>query len=596
MNKGILGAKRKTPDLAADRTAEADTVNRAGGKAYKYDDRTAAVVFAMTSTFPDVGGVHQMDGKAQLEKFREYLDKVDPEFVAKLALYARHKGKMKDAPLVANLLLLKREDGGDFGDRIFPYVVDNPTQYRNAASVVMSGTLGSKSFGHRLARVFNTRLFGFGLSFLAARGLTGNDPSLADVIRMTHPNPNKANKDEADVWGNFFKFVLGREGVNEDLLPKSIQEYIAFKKDPANATIPKGIEITQLMGMLPKDEPEAWCKLARIMSWTQVFKNIATLSRHGALADLETVEYVVGVLKNREKIIKSRQFPYAVFNAYRHLAGYVCRDWRMSEKNRDPSAPPEVLEALQDVLDIAAVENAPKLDATVAIGIDTSGSMFNPVTGYRKGATTTAQLVDVAALFGATAFKQNPASLILPFDNVAKRLPLNPRDSVATIADQIAKSGGGGTNVSDVFVKTLEEVRRNKSFRPDAIIILSDMQTWIEGRGIQCYGNMYGSGRGTAANELFEVLKAETGKPVKLVCWNLSAGESTQAVGDTVLNIGGWSEALWKTVVDFLCGPKAEVTEKGVKVSKEANVETWLSEIDSIDLSPEALKDAFGRK
>jgi 60 kDa SS-A/Ro ribonucleoprotein len=548
----------------------------------------------MPSTFPDAGGTHQLAGNAQLVAFLSILGKCDPEFVAKLAVYARHSGKMKDAPLVAALSLLKRDGAQDVGERVFPFVIDNPVQWRNAGAVVMSGLFGTRSFGSRVSRVFNERLFGFGLNYLAARGLVGNDPSLGDVIRMTHPSA-KTQGDKRANWEAFFKYILGREGVDVDALPQSVQDYERFKKDPTSGEIPKGIEILQVMGMLPTDgsAPQAWSKLAKRMSWTQLFKNIATLARHKAFEDAETLDYVCGVLRDKEKILKSRQFPYAVYNAYRHLAGAPTSHWRgRGLGSGTPLAPHEALEALQDVLDIAAVENAPKLDATVAIGIDTSGSMFSPVTGHRKGATTTATLVDVAALFGASAYKQNPLSLILPFDDVAKRISLNARDSVSTITDKIVQGGGGGTNVADVFQKTLDEVRKNKNFRPDAILLLSDMQTWREGQGLQSWG--WGGTRGTDANQTYEVIKQETGKPVKLVCWNLSAGETTQAKGDTVLNLGGWSEALWRTVVDFLCGDNV-ATEKGTKVSQEANAQVWLDEIDSIDLSPDALKSRFGK-
>lgn len=590
MNKNLLGAKRDAISVAKDRVAVTDTENRAGGVAYKYDDKTAAAVFAMTATFPDQGGTHQLDGQGQLRGFLDLLSKCDPEFVAKLALYARTKGKMKDAPLVAVLSLFKRDGGKEFGARVFPYVIDNPDQFRNAGSVVMSGVLGTRSFGSAYSKAFNDKLFGFGLRYLAARGLVGNNPSLGDVIRMTHPSA-KTQGDKRKNWEAFFKYAMGRDGVIVADLPEALRAYEAFKKDPANSPIPSGIEIRQIMGMLPTngEAPQAWANLAKTMSWTQVFKNLAALQRHGAFQIQDAVDHAVKLLKDKEKIAKSRQFPYAVFNAYRHLAGYRPNHWGAGHYG-EPLVPHELLEALQDVLDIAAVENAPKLDATVVVGIDTSGSMFSPVTGHRGDATTTAQLVDVAALFGASAYKQNPKSLILPFDNYARYVTLNPRDSVPTIVKQICQSGGGGTNIGDVLQKTLDKMEKDKSFRPDAIFMFSDMQTWIDGRGV---ATPYGAA--TNANTLLEAIKAKSKKTVKFVGWNLSAGETTQFSGDTALNLGGWSEALWGTAVDFVCGKNAVTTSKGKKVSQEANAQAWLDEIESIDLNPDALQSVFGK-
>jgi 60 kDa SS-A/Ro ribonucleoprotein len=583
VNKNTLGPKRSTQDVAIADTPVADTTNRAGGKAYKLDSRTAAAVFAMTATFPDAGGTHQLDGNAQLSKFLQHLGDCSEEFVAKLAMYARTKGKMKDAPLIAALSLLKRDDGS-LGKKVFPRVIDNPTQFRNAGSVVMSGLFGTRSFGSRFSKAFNEQLFEFGINYLTARGLVGNNPSLGDVIRMTHPSA-KTQGDARPQWEEFFKYVLGRDW-SYDALPEALQAFEKFKTDPLNNEVPRGLEVLQVMGMIPsegdKDKiSQKWAEISTRMSWTQLFKNLATLHRHGAFDVGDTMSVVADKIRDKESVLKSRQFAYAIYNAYRHISGVTLGSWGRIEVGT-PKVPHEILEAVQDALDVIAVDVAPKINADVAIGIDTSGSMFSPVTGNRKGATTTAMMVDVAALFGASAYKQNPQSVILPFDDVAKRIALNPRDSVSTIADRICQDAGGGTNISDVFVKILEDVRQ-RGFRPDAIVLVSDMQTWREGSGI---AGGYGQ-RGTSANELFNTIKAETGKPVKLVCWNMSAGEDTQAIGNDVLNVGGWSEALWQTVADFLSGKDTQSTEKGLEVSPEANAQQWLDEIEATSLDAE---------
>ncbi len=537
---------------------ETDTENRAGGKAYKLDVRTAAAVFAMTASFPNKQATHQLSGEEQLQMYLELLNQCEPDFVAKLAVYSRQKGKMKDAPLLAVMKLLRDDDprARHVAEIVFNQVVDTPVQYRNAVAVATSGVLGKKNLSHRQMKVLNERLFSLGMDYLASRGLTGSKPSLGLCIRLSHPDPKTQGKDQA-AWENFFKYVLGRDDVNFDLLPKSIQEFETFKKDPEGSEIPKGIEILQVMGMLPKHSPKAWGKLAKRMSWTQLFKNLATLNRHGAFEYKETVQYVAERLSDVESVQKSRQFAYAIFNAHKHLADAG-------------DIPFDIMEALADALD-ASIQMTPKLEGQVVVGVDTSGSMtFSNVMGGRG-----AMILDVAALFAASALKLNPKALIIPFDTSVWDAGITHRDSVATSAKTLANRGGGGTDLSVVFQETLRRVEKDKKFRPDSIIILSDMQTWIEGKGLD---DSWGRG-GTASNELFKAIQDVSGKKVKLVCWDLSAGETTQATGNDVLNIGGFSESLWGTVADFLSDKK--VTKSA---DKDSDAQTWIKEIESIEL------------
>ncbi len=573
MNKRVFGTTGAG-------TAVADEVNHAGGKAYKYDDETAAAVFVMTAMFPEIAHTHHLDGEAQLKQFQEILGKCQPEYVTKLAVYARYHGKMKDAPLLAIMSLVGRRDAKPgYFEAVFPIVADTPVQFRHAAQIVRSGVLGRRSFGSRLKRIFQKRLFDFGLGYLTRRGLTGKSPSLSDVIAMIRPDP-KSQGEHAEAWRQFFRYVRGHSDFNLDLLPTELQAYEAFKKDPANVPIPEGIEILQIMGMLPKGATARWSELARRMSWTQLFKNMATLARQGAFEDETTVDYVAEQLRDGDKVRLSRQFPYALFVALltidppeRHY-GYFYDDKDQKDK---VDVPFKVKEALTDALD-ESLRNIPEIPGQLVVGIDTSGSMHS-----RLGERSVARYVDVSALFGAAALRSNPDSLILPFDDKVRQVRLSHRDSVATIAEKLAESGGGGTNVSDVFNVTLAKIKADPKFRPDAIILISDMQTWVEGQGIQCWGGMYGH-RGTAANELFAEIKKACGGKTKLVCWNVAAGQTTQAVGEDVLNIGGFSEALWKVVSSFLKGSEAGQPESA------GDAETWLKEIKAVPLDADGLK------
>ncbi|HEY5267772.1 MAG TPA: hypothetical protein VII94_01405, partial [Candidatus Saccharimonadales bacterium] len=85
-NKNLFSNKNKKSTVSAKVTLPTDTVNHAGGTAYKLSDKAALAQYAMTGCFN--GTFHTTD-QDQLKKTLELAGKTDPEFVAKLAVYAR---------------------------------------------------------------------------------------------------------------------------------------------------------------------------------------------------------------------------------------------------------------------------------------------------------------------------------------------------------------------------------------------------------------------------------------------------------------------------------------------------------------------------
>ena len=125
--------------------------------------------------------------------------------------------------------------------------------------------------------------------------------------------------------------------------------------------------------------------------------NLNTLLRHEVLgngkADREMVDYVASRLADADAIRRSRQFPYQFLAAYLNAAAEV---------------PQKIKTALHQAAEIAC-GNVPELPGPVVIGLDTSGSMSCPVTGYRgRGGTTKMRCVDVAALFAAAILRKQP--------------------------------------------------------------------------------------------------------------------------------------------------------------------------------------------
>ena len=289
----------------------------------------------------------------------------------------------------------------------------------------------------------------------------------------------------------------------------------------------------------------------------QTRMNLNTYERHGVFADPTAVKAIAEKLRDPDQIRRARQFPYQLFAAY---------------VNCDDSVPFEVREALQDAMEIA-IENVPAIGTQTHVVIDTSGSMKSPVTGHRAGATSKVRCVDVASLFGSVLLRRNPGSSILPVDtSVHTDCKINPRDTVMTNAAKIASFGGGGTRLG-AALKHLNATKATGGL----IVMVSDCESWVQADG-SSRGYGWGGSGGTEVMTEFRRYQ-QRNKGAKLVCIDVQPYSTTQAPNapDEIMNVGGFSDAVFKQIATFLQG--------GMDPS------LWVGEIEKIDLrlpSPDA--------
>ena len=203
--------------------------------------------------------------------------------------------------------------------------------------------------------------------------------------------------------------------------------------------------------------------------------------------------------------------------------------------------------ALHDALELA-IKSVPVFDGKAFIAVDTSGSMGSPVTGIRTGATTKMTCVDVASLIACTFFKKNRESEIFPFDtSIHLNHGLDGNDSIMTNADKLRRFGGGGTDCGLV----LAHLNKTKA-KGDLVIYVSDNESWFDGDRPRW-------GHSTSMAAEWQAYKARNPN-AKLVCIDLTQAPTVQVKTDkSVLNIGGFSDAIWETITKFIEGmPSAD--------------------------------------
>jgi 60 kDa SS-A/Ro ribonucleoprotein len=155
--------------------------------------------------------------------------------------------------------------------------------------------------------------------------------------------------------------------------------------------------------------------------------------------------------------------------------------------------------------------------------------------------------VDVAALFAAALLRRNPDSVVIPFDTVAYKADVGADETILDLAGYLARFGGGGTNSS------MPLVMANRSYRDRRFagcVLVSDMESWV-GTGSGGSTGVMTQWQEFVANQ--KRLHGSDAAGPKLVCINLQAYTTTQAPErDDVLNLGGFSDAVFQVVASFL--------------------------------------------
>ncbi len=526
-NKSLFASNKSTVSNKV--TLVTNAVNEAGGTAYKLSDKAALAQYAMTGA---LNGTYYASDADQLKKVLELANKVDPKFVAKLAVYAREKGLMKDMPAVLASVVAGKDT--ELLAKIFARVVDNPKMVRNFVQVIRSGATGRKSLGTRPKKLIQKYLDSLTDEQLFKADV-GNSPSLQDIIKLVHPKPT--NKQRSALYG----YLLDKEYSKKDLC-KLAKDFESFKKD-MKGEIPD--VPFQMLTALPLTN-QHWTQIAENATWTQIRMNLNSFARHDVLKDTKTVNVLAAKLSDPEQVRRAKVFPYQLFTTYQNMDGAI---------------PVKLTNALQDAADLS-LDNIPSFPGKVYVMVDTSGSMRNPATGDRGSVTSKTRCVDVAAVFAAAILRKNPDAEIIPFDTVAHaNYKFNPRDSIMTNAKTLASFGGGGTNCASALAYV-----NSKAGKGDLVIYVSDNESWIN-------SSTYGRWGGSSTETMNEWNKFKSrNKDAKLVCIDIQPYATTQAHDRSdILNIGGFSDNCFDVIAKF--------------VEFGNDKELWIKTIEEVDIS-----------
>lgn len=404
-------------------TAVEDTVNKAGGKAFKLTPEFQ-LSFGLVSSFLDKE-YYRTRGQA-VQDIQRMIKNVDPLFAAKAAVYSRNVYGMRSTSHLAAAEIAKNVKGQTWTKDFFNQVVHRVDDASEILAAYMS--MYGKPIPNSLKKGLARSLSKFSPHQLAKYKTENKGVKLVDLFNLVHPKPSESN---AAAYKKLMEGDLASEGTWEAEISAAGQNCTSEQEKA-------------------RKKKAAWKKLLveNKLGYFALLRNLRNLLE---LEDSSIIDLAAEQLVNEKAIKGSLVLPFRYITAIKEL-----------ELMTGTADARRLLKAVNDALDIA-MSNVPKFPGKTLIALDHSGSM---------GSTTDPKSpASIGSLFAGVIAKANNADLLL-FADSARYVGLNLSDSLGTITKDIQKGFTyGGTNFHAIF-----ETAKTKY---DRIIILSDMQAWI---------------------------------------------------------------------------------------------------------------------
>lgn len=255
--------------------------------------------------------------------------------------------------------------------------------------------------------------------------------SMADAIKLLHPDPRKAKVSE-----DFFKDIIeGNVKMGNDT--KQVQKELANVNNKNSKTT--------------KSDVVDSLDTSTVMA---IVKNLVALYRQGIFNDEKAVNSICSKLTNKKEVQKSRLLPFRFYSAYVELS---------NDAKGVGFGKRKVLDALIEALDLS-ISNLPDIEGYNAILIDMSGSMNAPISSKSSVSAR-----EVACVLGAICAKKGTADVYL-FADKCKMIEVSSKSTVMDITKSMLNTYvGGGTYIE----RALNEIKFSGE-KYDKLIILSD--------------------------------------------------------------------------------------------------------------------------
>lgn len=520
-------------------------------------------ISSIMTTFLSKDGSYYESSDEEVNRILSLLEKIDPLFACKAAIYARENGNMRSISHLLGAALAKHISGQEYAKRFYNRLIvraDDMSEIVSAYASLNGMSLKDiKKIPNSIKKGFKEALERLDAYQIDKYKMKNREVSLIDLIRLFHPKGNQKNAEA-------FKRLVNGESL------EGLYETKILEKEMTKA------------GQLTKNATEDEKKEAKHEAISEVLGNVKGMPIMNLIRNLrniilyapDKVEDACAQLRIKDKILKSRLLPFRFATAYAEVEKMT---WDKpdtdtaiafeSDKAKNELTKAQfnnlkrsVLDALEDAIQYS-VGNIPELEGNVAILVDHSGSCrgdaggSSAVSAFSK--TSTAM---IGNLFGSMmAYRQKNVYIGLfgdklidvPMDRNMKMLDFNK-----VSFDKGAYCGGGTeTGIYDFMRKCIDEKKK-----VDNVVVFSDCQIGSSERGFTPWYGSKLSDRGGHFHELFKEFK-KLNPMCNWIVVNLrqSGGTSVFDKSMRILNIAGWSDKIFDVIKSNCKGWDAVIKE-----------------------------------
>ena len=520
-------------------------------------------ISSIMTTFLSKDGSYYESSNEEVNRILSLLEKIDPLFACKAAIYARENGNMRSISHLLGAALAKYISGQEYARRFYNRLIVRPDDMSEIVSAYASlngmSLKDIKKIPNSIKKGFKEALERLDAYQLDKYKMKNREVSLIDLIRLFHPKGNQKNAEA-------FKRLVNGESL------EGLYETKILEKEMTKA------------GQFTKDATEDEKKEAKHEAIAEILDNVKGMPIMNLIRNLrniilyapDKVEDACAQLSIKDKILNSRLLPFRFATAYAEIEkmtlGKSDTDTAITfesdkaegelTKAQFNSLKRSLLDALEDAIQYS-VENIPELEGNVAILVDHSGSCrgdaggSSAVSAFSK--TSTAM---IGNLFGSMmAYRQKNVYIGLfgdklidvPMDRNMKMLDFNKMS--------FEKGACCGpcteTGIYDFMRKCIDEKKK-----VDNVVVFSDCQI---GNNTYKFTPWYGDKSSDCGGHFHELFK-EFKKLNPMCNWivvNLrqSGGTSVFDKSMRILNISGWSDKIFDTIKSQCRGWDAVIKE-----------------------------------
>ncbi|HAO27680.1 MAG TPA: TROVE domain-containing protein [Chryseobacterium indologenes] len=428
-------------------------LNYEGAKAYTITPAEELYTAVVTTGLSDTA---YEKGNDRLERIRSLIKKNDPEFVAKLAVYARKDMYVRSIPLVLTTELAKQVSGTDLVSRTVDGVVQRADEitellayYQLANKRTETKKLNklSKQIQKGLMKSFNK----FD-EYQFAKYNRKAEVTLRDALFLVHPKA----KDESQqiIFNKIVNDMLETPYTWEVELSTLGQKKFVTDTERKSAFKNKWEELI----------------FSNKLGYMATLRNLRNILEAGVSSD--AMNKVCRYLSDEKAVSHSKQLPFRFLAAYREL------------KTVDSPYVSSILEALDEAVIVSAGNiRGFGFETSVVIAADVSGSMQKPVSKKSK-----VLLYDIGLLMSMMLQSQCKNVVTGIFGDRWLRVPM-PKSGILRNVDAFYKREGEVGYSTNGYLVLEDLIKREE--KADKIMLFTDTQLWDSSGNRNSFENLW---------------------------------------------------------------------------------------------------------